>query len=74
MKMISYDCCLNTWPGNNHLGQNVPICDSPYSPTVRLPSIPGTPVGEPLITLLCGLILQMGGVGCIRLVIVLIIS
>ena len=35
---------------------------------------PGTPDGEPLITLLCGLMLQMGGVGCIRSFIFLIKS
>ena len=35
---------------------------------------PGTPVDEPLMTLLCGFMLQMVGIGCICLLIFLIIS
>ena len=62
---------------NNHLDQNVPLCNSlryVYHPTSFTQLTLGSPVDGPLITLLCGLMLQMGTVGCIRSLIVVILS
>ena len=63
--------CDHTWPGKIIWAKtyrsviSLIVLRYVYYPGSTKPT-PGTPGDGPLITLLCGAMLQVGGVGCIR--------